>query len=93
MSTMGDVLSTVRDTQCHGEYHDACGDVIRVPPWYSTAPTVLMISPTVIKLQKMIPPTVLSTPNGTHDISHMHYIISPMVSSFPHGTEDILHGT
>ena len=25
MSTMGDILSTVRDTQYHGEYHDACG--------------------------------------------------------------------
>ena len=39
----------------------------------------LMISPTILKLQRMVSPTVLNTSQGTHDI--------------PHGTQDNPHGT
>ena len=50
------------------------------PPRYSWyPPTCIMISPTVLKFQRMVSPTVLNTPHGTQDN--------------PHGTHDIPHGT
>ena len=43
-------------------------------------PTVLMISPTVLRFQKMVSPHGTEHPHGTHDIPHVHHDI-------PHGTE------
>ena len=79
------------DTQYHGGYHDARGGnlllfeyphSIEHPHGTHDIPTCIMISPTVLKLQRMVSPTVptvLSIPHSTRDN--------------PHGTQDIHHGT
>ena len=76
-------------------YHDARGDIMSTMEVFGTVGgnlllfehskalnthTVLMISPTVLKFQRMVSPTVLNTPHGAHDIPHVHHDI-------PHGTE------
>ena len=53
---------------------------------------VLMISPTLLKLQGMVSSTVLNTPHGTYDISHVDYDIPTVLKITPHGTQDIPHG-
>ena len=59
--------------------------------------TCIMISPTVLKFQRMVSPTVLTTPHGTHDIPPRaswyppQYWTPPTVLKItPHGTHDIL---
>ena len=88
MSTVGVILSTVEDTEYHGRYHDAHGDIMSTVGVFSTVakifcflsspmvlntpygthdiPTCIMISPTVLKLQRVV------SPHGSHDIPHMH---------------------
>ena len=62
------VFSTVGENLLLFEYP-------KVPPRHWTTSMVLMISPTVLKFQRMVSPTVLNTLHGTHDI--------------PNGTHDI----
>ena len=72
-STVGVILSTVGDTQYRrdimmheGGYHEYHGRV------FSTVGEKSFVI--------LVPPTVLNTPHGTHDIPHMYHDI-------PHGTE------
>ena len=58
----GVILSTVGDTQYCGRYHDdvmsTVGENLLLSdyPTVLTTPMVLMISPTVLKFQRMVPP-------------------------------------
>ena len=60
-----------------------------------------MISPTVLKLQRMVSPSGTEYPHGSHGIPHVHHDILHG-TEYPHGTgtqdiphiyQDILHST
>ena len=41
-STVGDIISTMRDTQYHGGYHDARGDIMSIVGVFSTVPDTIL---------------------------------------------------
>ena len=106
MSTMGVILSTVGDTQYCGDLMSTMGysvpwgknlllfeypTVLNTHTVLMISPTCVMISPTVLKFQRMDPHGT-EHPHGTHDIPTC-IMISPMVLSIPHSTQDNPHGT
>ena len=76
MMHVGDILSTVGDVQYCGGYHDTCGEYHE----YSGGCSV----PWGTQITKDFSPTVVNTPQGTHDI--------PTILSIPYGTAHP-HGT
>ena len=100
-SNVGDIMSTMEGVQYRGgnlllfEYPM----VLNTPKVLMISPTCSMISPTVLKFQRMVSPTVLNTttvfmmfPHGHHDIPHG--VEHPhRTQDNPHGTHDIPYGT
>ena len=76
------IMSTVGSVQYHGEK----SFVIRV----MISPTCIMISPTLLKLQRMVSPSGTDYPHGSHGIPHVHHDILHG-TEYPHGTQDIPH--
>ena len=92
--------------------HDARGDIMSTVWGFNTVgdnlllfkyptvlntPTVLMISPTLLKLQRMVSSHGTEHPHSTHDISTTVLSIPqdtqdnpPQYSQYPHGTEHLL---
>ena len=84
MSTVG-MFSTVEDTIfCYLSTSTALNNSHGT----HDVPTYIMISPTIIKLQKIIFLMVLNTPHSTHDIPHVHHDV-PTVLRIPHYTQEI----
>ena len=82
LSTMGDIMIPCRR---YHEYHGGTQITKDFFPTILNTPTVLMISPTVLKITStvlMIIPTVFK-------ISSTFIIISPTVLNIPHGVQDI----
>ena len=83
------ILSTVEDIMMHvGDIMSTVGEecfVIWIPHGteYSTvlmiSQTCIMISPTVLKLKRMVSPHSTDHPHSTHNVLHVHHDI-------PHGT-------
>ena len=83
MMHMGDIMSTVEGVQYRGGKNLLLFEYPMVLNTFMVlmiSPTYIMISPTVLKFQRMVSPHSTEHPHGTHDILHVHHDI-------PHSTE------